>query len=236
MEIFFMIFLAIIAILSLFVMESTFGKLFWFLFCGFISLSIYTRTISPIGFIDDSLTEIGHLFGKTYKNPLLKTNKNYAVNSVENENYDTTVDFDRILISSDISNQIDSSKIVQLYQFDENTIKDIKRILSDNNPDPENKNGTICGQTERKCKWCSNLFYVDNRYLSIYNDLKRHLLPDNIIDIYGASMYAVCNNNEVKARILIDCNLYRNGERYCSILDDGEFCSEKCQTEYKLYQ
>ena len=82
--------MAIFAFLSLFIWESTFGKLFWFVIFGCISLSLYTREISPIGFIDESLTEIGQLFGKKYINPLSKIDINTTANPVEYENYDST--------------------------------------------------------------------------------------------------------------------------------------------------
>jgi len=233
MEMFFMIFLAIIAILSLFVLKSTFGKLFWFLICGFISLSFYSRIISPIGFIDDSLTEIAQLFGKKYINPLSKTNKKNTVNSVEYENYDTTVDFDNMPISKEASEYIDTDQSIVSLELDESTKMDLKRILSDTNPDPENKIGTNCGESEKKCEWCSSVFYEEGTYVTLRSVVEQMLLAPSLIGIFTLS--PGYGNSEIRDALKSFCDLYRNGERYQCKPGDSRFCSEKCQSEYKLY-
>lgn len=141
--------------------------------------------------------------------------------------------FNSIPIKSDISEYIDTSKVLEHYGLDDNFKTDIKRILSDHNPDPENKVGTNCGQEERRCKWCSNVFNVEGTYSSIYQNVKNYVKPEDLFTAYAVSIAGAFSPSKVKAELIRCCNLYRSGVRYLCDYSTQEFCSEKCRTEYK---
>ncbi len=240
-----MILCALFAFLSLFIWESIFGKLFWFVFSGFLSLGMYSREISPIGFIDDSLTEIGQIFGKKYINPLSKTDINTTANPVEYENYDPTVEFDNISISSEISDEVDNTPFIQNLGLSEDLKIKIKKILSDPNPDPENKNQTAASSENFNCKWCSKEYsHATSNYISIQALLREKLFDGSSIYMTWMSVsFDESGNVEVsneekflKYSQLIEkiCNFYDIGNKYTTYnVDPFEFCSEKCKTDYK---
>ncbi|MEI8203907.1 MAG: hypothetical protein WCH34_12885 [Bacteroidota bacterium] len=141
--------------------------------------------------------------------------------------------FNSIPIKSDVSEYIDTCKVLEYYGLDDNIKTDIKRILSDPNPDPENKVGTNCGQQERRCKWCPNVFNVEGTYSSIYQNVKNYVKPEDIFTAYAVAFAGAFSPSKVNAELVRCCNLYRSGERYLCDYNTQEFCSEKCKTEYK---
>lgn len=161
---------------------------------------------------------------------------NYSVTSTDNSTNspsNSSNSFEDIVIKSDISEYIDTCKVLEYYGLDDNIKTDIKRILSDPNPDPENKVGTNCGQEERSCKWCSNVFNVEGTYSSIYQNVKNYVKPEDVFTAYAVAIAGAFSPSKVNAELVRCCNLYRNGERYLCDYNTQEFCSEKCKTEYK---
>ncbi len=196
----------------------------------------FLRTIVWLGLIGGGI----YLFYNSNKN----SNDNYTSNdstsgitdessSVSSEQNNPETIFNNIQINNDISEYIDTTKFITNLGLDENQKNDLKRILSDPNPDPENKTGTSCGQTERACKWCSNVYYVEGTYTTIYRDVKNYIKPEDLITAYAAAVAGSFSPSRVKDELVRCCNLYRSGERYFCNYDNQEFCSEKCTTEYK---
>jgi len=193
----------------------------------------FLRTIIWIGLIGGGI----YLFYNSNKNKNYTssdstsgTDQSSSVSTVQSSPEEQ---FNSISIKKDISEYIDTTKFITNLGLDENKKKDLKRILSDPNPDPENKVGTSCGQTERKCKWCPNSFNVDGTYSTIYNDVKKLIKPENIFEAYTAAIAGGFAPSQVKDELVRCCNLYRTGERYFCNYNNQEFCSEKCKTEYK---
>lgn len=176
----------------------------------------------------------GHNLESSLNNISLQTMDRGSSTLSTNQN-DPLTTFNNIQIDKEISAYVDTNKYVACLKLDENLKMELKRILSDPNPDPENKSGTSCEQTERKCKWCSNVFYVDGTYTTIYRNVKNYIQPENFLTAYAAALAVGFGSEQVKDELTAYCNSYKNGERYCNSYSNQEFCSERCMREYKLY-
>jgi hypothetical protein len=140
-------------------------------------------------------------------------------------------------IDPKISEEIDSSKIIQELGLNENLKNKIKKILSDANADSDNLSGKPCGDVELKCKW-DNVIFIQNRInRTIKSRLEELLLSP--FTAFSMGMAIAIGGDEVKsefkAALLKSCFEYENGNKYTCEEEDGafEFCSLKCEAEYK---
>lgn len=152
------------------------------------------------------------------------------------EKYDPAVEFEKIPISNEIDQYIESSENVNRLELDEDLKFDIKRILSDPNPDPENISGEICEEYEKKCKWCSDVFYIYGKYSTVYSKVKNLIQPDDLTNAFFAAIEIAYGKDKLKKKLDAYRILYRLGEKYiCDPPEKQEFCSERCKNEYQLY-
>lgn len=164
-------------------------------------------------------------------------------NDSESSNTTPINELENIEIDPTISEEVDNTPFIQNLGLSEDIKIKIKKILSDPNPDPENKNQTAVSSEYFKCKWCSSDFYVaTSNYISIQSLLREKLFDTSIIFETWMTAMAdesgkVDSENSRKNYIkLIEyiCNFYEVGNKYTTYdVKPSEFCSEKCKTEYK---
>ena len=144
--------------------------------------------------------------------------------------------FSNIKIKKEISDEVDSSKVFRIFGLSEDVKTKIKKILSDPNPDPDNKSGTACGEVEKKCKWCSNTFTQNKKTITAQETLKLYL--SGFYELWvGMTQVLMPEEKKTEERNRIEqiCNNFQNGDKYiCEVIDnESEFCSLKCENEYK---
>lgn len=137
--------------------------------------------------------------------------------------------FDEIIVDQDISIAIDNNDNIQSMGLSGDEILKIKKILSDPNPDPENKSNDICGQTLHNCKWCGSDYYVSAYYQTIQEYINYAILLDRAISF--PKMFGFDRQKEYRTLI----SSYENGNKYTCVSgnDNGGYCSNKCKEEEK---
>ena len=148
--------------------------------------------------------------------------------------------------SMEIYNQSDFLKSMKPTEDEKNSIL---AILSDPNPNPNGNNGNSCSQSNYRCTYCSG--FIPSRIYTLQWRLNDILNPSAITGSSGlvynfsARMYNEGENNSFKETlekgysIIRDIiNEYKQGERYTCVTEpirDGgqDFCSKKCETEYR---
>jgi hypothetical protein len=100
-----------------------------------------------------------------------------SVSTIKKQDYDTG-----IKVSDEINSIVDS--VFSPYQLPSNDMYTIKVILSDENPDPDNKEGLECGTENKLCKWCGTSFTtpkVYNTQKSIFQLFSLHFKNFNLL-------------------------------------------------------
>jgi len=142
-----------------------------------------------------------------------------------------------IEIDPNISEEIDSSKIIQRLELSEDLKNKIKKILSDSNADSDNLSRKPCGDVELKCKWDNVIFNQNRINRTIKSRLEELLLSP--FTAFSVGMALAVGGEEVKSELetalLKSCSEYENGNKYTCEEEVGasEFCSLKCESEYK---
>lgn len=151
----------------------------------------------------------------------------------EFSNYFESNPFDEIIVDQEISDQVDNSSLIESLGFSGDEIIKIKKILSDPNPDPENKSGDFCGDTRHKCKWCGSEYYVSSYYEPIQKYINFAMVFDGLSAVTANLQKLFGGNPAGEFRDLI--NSYEKGNKYTckSESDNGGFCSPKCKEEEK---
>jgi hypothetical protein len=129
---------------------------------------------------------------------------------------------------------IDSTfAMLQLSQKDLNTLKN---IYYEPNPDPESKEGEICGTAEKSCKWCSASYSINMVYVTFKSIIEKLTNPFGKFALDVGLIFG--DSSELKTEIEKACEQYRNGQNYECADDErtGEFCSLKCKNEYKIFK
>lgn len=149
----------------------------------------------------------------------------------------STDPYNSIEIKSEISKQVDASGILNGLHISNETKLKIKKILSDPNPDPENKNGSACGNIQKNCKYCSRTFNVvaTNRTAQdFFNWFLFNPLFESGLSL--AMAFGLTQETDFTTLIVHVCDEFGKGKKYlCDDWNETEFCSLKCQDEYKLY-
>ena len=148
--------------------------------------------------------------------------------------------------SMEIYNQSDFLKAMKPTEDEKNSIL---AILSDPNPNPNGNNGNSCSQSNYRCTYCSG--FIPSRIYTLQWRLNDILNPSaltgssGLVYNFSARMYNEGENNSFKEilekgySIIRDIiNEYKQGERYTCVTEpirDGgqDFCSKKCETEYR---
>ena len=207
----------------------------------------FLKTIFLLGLIAGGI----YLFYNSTKNKnytsndsISGTEQSSSSNNVSESSNTTPInELENIEIDPSISDEVDNTPFIQNLGLSEDSKIKIKKILSDPNPDPENKNQTAASTENFNCKWCSKEFsHASSNYISIQALLRRKLFDGSVI--YVTWMTAIVDESgkvdSEKGRLnyiqLIEeiCNFYDVGTKYTTYnVDPSEFCSEKCKTEYK---
>lgn len=170
--------------------------------------------------------------------------------------------YDRIEINDNVSNFVDNNLLVQKCEFSDDLKVRVKKILSDKNPDPKNRNGRYCGTESHPCKYCGDPITQNTIYITKQDRVEKMLKdPENNLGIGAislidenwnqdknnnafldllSSLYNVWTQelkNEVTGEFEMLCNDFETGNKYECIIDGDylTFCSLKCRDEYQLY-
>ena len=170
--------------------------------------------------------------------------------------------YKRIEIDQQVSNYVDNNLLVQRCEFSEELKVQIKKILSDKNPDPKNINGISCGTHSHPCKLCGDPIKQNTIYITkqekIENTLKDpennlgigtiSMIDDNwdqdknnngFLDLLS-SLYNIWTQdlkNEIKAEFEMLCTDFETGDKYDCVIDGDRlsFCSIRCRNNYEYY-
>jgi len=160
---------------------SSVGKVLFFgiLLVGIVSATVYFLNNSssrPREFIDDFQSS-NFETGEKIKNQVVSTFKSNP--------------FDNIQILDEINKSVDENTVLLNLNISEDTKIKIKKILSDLNPDPENKIGTDCGNQEGKCKFCTNIYFVPKTIMESQKDLNDYQFNpfDLVLLSYGGELH-----------------------------------------------
>lgn len=161
-------------------------------------------------------------------------NENYSdiTQTDEKENIKSTYpsfNWSEINITPEAEKLISNSKVISQYNLNDEQIIQLKKILSDPNPDPENLIGQSCSSETRNCKWCGKEFILESKYYSSKQLLSNIVEPaEDPLQLIGL----LINIGYVDPVKCIDS--YENGNKYqCIVIEDKEFCSLKCEKEFK---
>jgi hypothetical protein len=161
--------------------------------------------------------------------------KNESTKSVSSSNQSNKniPNIDEIEIDKEIIKKINESKLIELIGLNKKEKHIISIILSEKDPDIDNKSGAICSEDYKTCKWCSNSFSIYSEYMTIKDAINFILFTP--IGGYGTVLLSVFDGGEeVRSTIKQYIRNYENGEKYsCETITNKEFCSEKCKYEYK---
>lgn len=162
------------------------------------------------------------------------TEKNYDNSS--NDSYNNSNDYDNIVIKQDISEEVDKDPIIKAIQFNEETKKVIKKILSDPNPDPENKEGVICDNEYSRCKYCSKEIIQAKTFRTFQTSFNT-MFFNPLAELGMTFVSAFGEEDRLRKEVVTLCEEFKNGARYSCELDGNpqEFCSLKCKDEYNLF-
>jgi hypothetical protein len=152
--------------------------LFWYLFFSFsiwFGLTVYNTKISEINFINRINKEI---FGKNSKFVNKSFKKNEYTNPIVSINDQSSSGYEEpnynYAITQDAKDFINNSPIISVLRLDQSTINTLLAILSDPNPDPNNRLGEFCDNTTTRCLYCNKLvpgqIYTYQKYFEIELD------------------------------------------------------------------
>ncbi|WP_288438632.1 hypothetical protein [uncultured Chryseobacterium sp.] len=170
-------------------------------------------------------------------------NQTYSVNN-DSENNETleginidneTFSWNDIEITPEAENLVNNAKLTEKYDglSSEDLIK-IKKIMSDPNPDPFMRNGETCSMGIKECKWCGKEISIDGT-INTSKDLLRLVVKPKSDDpleilaaVYGA--FTVSPKSCIESYELADNH---NRKYQCIVNREKEFCSLKCEKEFK---
>lgn len=135
-----------------------------------------------------------------------------------------------ITITPEAENEVDSN--FNKFNLSRDDLNTLKQILSDPNPDPENKNGTNCGLMTKKCEWCGRDFDVQQQYITVKKLIGYIDNPfSGLVIAFGT---ALGKENKLGSELHEMCVKFREGDKYkCDDYNSSNYCSEKCEHEYK---
>lgn len=223
----------------------------WYLFLLFalwFGLTVYNVKFDKINFINNINKSV---FGNNPKfiNNTINENDDSNLDVIINElgssdNEETYYDFE---ITQDSKDFLNNSPIIKVLKLDKNTTNTLLAILSDPNPDPDNREGEFCDNTSTRCLYCNDLVpgkrnsyknfveseLICSEYLSgVYytNCGAASLLNDNDLDIDKVSKIIEDNSNENtnidKSKSIED---QLNSVDWKKVVGDGVF--ESCQNQ-----
>lgn len=147
----------------------------------------------------------------------------------ESKNSPTKFDTNLIEISHYCDSLVDST--FSKYRLTELDKKTLKQILSDPNPDPEDKADQVCGTKSKKCNWCGKIFQVETKYITFKSTLNLFINPVVQIGMIFSTLFGL--DGGVGDQLHVICVKFRKGIRYDCVNDfsASNFCSQKCERE-----
>lgn len=154
-------------------------------------------------------------------------NESHQENNIESTY--TGFNWSEISITPEAEKFINTSKVISQYNLNDEQILQLKKILSDPNPDPKDLSGKSCSSETKNCKWCGKEFILESKYYSSKQLLSNIVEPaEDPLQLIGL----LINIGYVDPVKCIDS--YENGNKYqCIVTEDKEFCSLKCEKEFK---
>jgi hypothetical protein len=119
------------------------------------------------------------------------------------------------------------------YKLSDLDLTTLKQILSDPNPDPEDKADEVCGSISKKCKWCTNSYLIDSKYITYKSTLNMFINPLIQMGMIFSTLFGL--DAGVGDQLHVMCSKFRKGIRYeCStVFTSSDYCSPKCERESK---
>ena len=157
--------------------------------------------------------------------------ENKSTNTISSKKNSLATSRPTITITSEASKTIDEN--FGDYNLQQSDLQTLKKILSDPNPDPENKAGQSCGTSIKKCKWDNASFEVQTNYITYQTIIE--MLSNPFAQMGLAFTKILGKDDELKNQIHQLCTQFDNGTRYeCSEgMSASDYCSEKCKYEAK---
>jgi|LauGreDrversion4_2_1035121.scaffolds.fasta_scaffold38422_1 hypothetical protein len=226
---------------------------FIWIFAIYGGLALVDKYFVNIPIYDNISGSISKIFSSDKKASL----KNYPKNTIEpieqqNSDQNSSTKFSSIVILPEISEEVDNSPVVKYFQFDNELKTKIKIILSDPNPNSENKSGQYCGDLIGNCKWCRKQI-IESKEYSTTKDYLEYILFSSFaksairlaenFDTDGQQRKSFLNEIQGLSQEFSNGNKYRCDLPYTGQKGNviypyrpkslNEFCSKKCESEFK---
>jgi hypothetical protein len=171
--------------------------LFVILFWIWLGLTAYNVKYDKIDFINNINKSIFGNHPKFVNNTISEiddSNSNVIINELgSSDNKETYYDFE---ITQDSRNILNDSPIIRVLKLNENITNTLLAILSDPNPDPENREGEFCDNTSTRCIYCNER--VPGEIYTYKNYFNNELNCDGVLSVYNSRCYSarlVMNNH-----------------------------------------
>ena len=147
----------------------------------------------------------------------------------------STFSWDDIEITPEAENLINNANLTEKYDglSSEDLIK-LKKIMSDPNPDPLTRNGETCSTGTKECKWCGKESNISGT-INTSKDLLRLIVKPKSDDPFEILASVVGAFTVSPKACIVSYELPDESQRkyQCMISDEKEFCSLKCEKEFK---
>ena len=107
-------------------------------------------------------------------NPKKKSFQSNSSNSNTTSSSNNKVNsFSNIPIDKQVSDNVDSSEFLKQIKLNREQINSLKRILSNSNDDPDNLDGKVCGNENKRCDWYHKGLLYKGWIRSVHNRTRR---------------------------------------------------------------
>lgn len=155
-------------------------------------------------------------------------------NNISNSTEKESFSWDDINITKEAETLVNRANIEENYGLSSDEILKVKKILSDPDPDPMNRDGQKCSMGTKECKWCGKEIDLTGK-ISPSKDLLRLIVQpktDNPLEII-ARIYGTFSVNPKLCIQTYEVPDNYNRKYQCIVNDEKDFCSLKCEREFK---
>ena len=165
-----------------------FGWYLFFFLSIWFGLTVYNVKINKIDFINRINKEI---FGKNPKfvTKSIKKNEYTNPNIILNEQSSSVYEEPNYnyAITQEARDLINNSPIISVLRLDKSTTNTLLAILSDPNPDPDNRLGEFCDNTTTRCLYCNKR--VPGEIYTYKKYLRNELDCDGLFSAYNSRCF-----------------------------------------------